>query len=77
MEYQTMFNLAVSCAAFFGGWTLNSISRAIDRLEMDVRNLPHNYVSRIDYREDISEMKLMLAKIADKIDQKQDKHQIG
>ena len=74
MDYQTLFNVAVALAGFFGGYTLNSISRAIDRLELDVRNLPHTYVSRVDSREDISEMKSMLTRIADKLEGKADKH---
>ena len=73
MDYQVLFNIAIGVAAFFGGWTLNNISRAIERLDNDVRNMPVNYVSKDDYRLDIAEIKDMLARIFDKLDDKADK----
>lgn len=73
MDYQVLFNIAVAIAAFFGGWVLNSIARSIERLDTDVRQLPHTYVSREDYREDISEVKQMLTKIFDRLETKADK----
>ncbi len=56
MDYQTLFNMAVGLAAFFGGWTLNNITKAIERLDKDVR-----------------EMKEILGKIFDKLEDKVDK----
>lgn len=73
MDYQVLFNLAVGAAAFFGGWTLNNITKAIERLDKDIRDLPHDYVSKDDYREDIREMKDILRQIFDKLDAKVDK----
>lgn len=73
MDYQTLFNLAITVAAFFGGWTLNRIYTAIDRLDNDVRNLPHEYVSKDDYRTELKEIKEQLNKIIDKLDGKADK----
>lgn len=73
MDYQTLFNLAITSAAFFGGWTLNRIYTAIDRLDNDVRNLPHEYVSKDDYRTELKEIKEQLNKIIDKLDGKADK----
>jgi hypothetical protein len=73
MDYQILFNLAVAVAGFFGGWTLNRIYQAIDRLDNDVRNMPINYVSRDDYRVDVSEIKGMLGKIFDRLEHKADK----
>jgi len=73
METQQLFNIAVGLAAFFGGWVLNNITKAIERLDIDVRALPINYVSKDDYRHDIYEVKEMLAKIFDKLDTKADK----
>ena len=46
MDYQILFNIAVAVAGFFGGWTLNRIYQAIDRLDNDVRHMPANYVGR-------------------------------
>jgi len=73
MDYQILFNIAVAIAGFFGGWTLNRIYIAIDRLDGDVRNMPHNYVSKDDYKADIRDIRDMLGKIFDKLDNKADK----
>ncbi len=73
MDYQVLFNGAVVLASFFGGWTLNSITKSLERLDVDVRALPANYVARNDYREDTREIKDMLAKIFDKLEAKADK----
>ena len=73
MESQQLFNIALGLAAFFGGWVLNNITKAIERLDLDVRALPTTYVSKDDYRRDIDDIKEMLAKIFDKLDTKADK----
>jgi hypothetical protein len=73
MDYQVLFNIAVAIAGFFGGWTLNRIYIAIDRLDGDVRAMPHNYVSKDDYKADIRDIRDMLGKIFDKLDNKADK----
>jgi len=73
MDSQVLFNIAVAIAGFFGGWILNNIHKSIDRLDVDVRAMPHTYVSREDYKEDIRDVREMLTKIFDKLDNKQDK----
>lgn len=73
MDTQILFNILVAVAGFFGGWTLNTISRSIERLDGDVRQMPLTYVTRADYRADIDEIKGMLGKIFDKLDDKVDK----
>ena len=73
MDYQIFFNLAVAGAGFFGVWILNRIYVALDRLDSDVRNMPSQYVSRQDYRSDIKDIRDMLGKIFDKLDNKADK----
>jgi hypothetical protein len=73
MDYQVLFNGAIVVASFFGGWTLNSITNSLTRLDTDVRALPANYVARNDYREDAREIKEMLNKIFDKLENKVDK----
>jgi len=73
VDYQVLFNLAVTVATFFGGWTLARIYSAIDRLDTDVRNMPLVYVAKDDYRNDLKEIKEQLGKILDKIDGKADK----
>jgi hypothetical protein len=73
METQQLFNIVLGLAAFLGGWVLNNITKAIERLDLDVRALPTTYVSKDDYRRDIDDIKEMLAKIFDKLDTKADK----
>ncbi len=70
---QVLFNIAVGVAGMFGGWILNNISRSIERLDKDVRAMPLTYVTRADYRADIDEIKAMLMRINDKLDDKADK----
>lgn len=73
MDTQILFNIAIALAGFFGGWVLNNISKSIDKLDVDVRALPHIYVTREDYKEDMRDIKEMLGKIFDKLDLKVDK----
>jgi hypothetical protein len=73
MELQILFNAAVGIAAFFGGWVLNNITKAIERLDKDVREMPHNYVTKEDYHRDIDEIKDICKQIFNKLDNKADK----
>jgi len=73
VDYQVLFNIAVTAAAFFGGWILSRIYSAIDRLDDDVRDLPKVYVSKDDYREDLREIKDLLGAIFKRLDHKVDK----
>jgi hypothetical protein len=70
---QILFNIIIGIAGVFGGWILNNISRSIERLDKDVRQMPLTYVTRADYRADIDEIKMMLNRINDKLDEKADK----
>lgn len=73
MDSQSVFNTVVGLAAFFGGWVLNSITKAINRLDTDVRNMPLMYVTKDDYHRDIDEIKEICKQIFDKLDNKADK----
>ncbi len=73
MDTQILFNIAIALAGFFGGWVLNNISKSIEKLDVDVRAMPHVYVTREDYKDDMKEVKEMLGKIFDKLDLKVDK----
>ena len=46
---------------------------ATQKIKEDMAMLPQIYVSRQDYREDLKEIKDLLAKIFEKLDSKQDK----
>jgi hypothetical protein len=73
MDSQMFFNIAIGLASFFGGWVLNNITKAIDRLDNDVRKMPMIYISKDEYHRDIDDIKTMLGKIFDKLDNKMDK----
>jgi hypothetical protein len=73
MDNQTLLNIAFAVAGAFGGWILNSLSRSIIRIEDRIAEMPLQYVTRDDYRNDINEIKGMLGKIFDKLDNKVDK----
>lgn len=73
MDTQTLFNIAVTLAGFLGGWILNNIWSSIRTLDKDVRQMPHVYVTKEDYKQDIGEIKSMLGRIFDKLDAKADK----
>ena len=73
MDTQQIFNVIVGLAAFFGGWVLNNITKAIERLDDDVRDLPHMYVGKEDYHRDIDEIKDICKQIFNKLDNKADK----
>jgi cell fate (sporulation/competence/biofilm development) regulator YmcA (YheA/YmcA/DUF963 family) len=73
MDNQQLFNLVVSVAGFLAVYTLNGLTRKIQRLEDELKTLPHDYVQKDDYRADMREVKEMLKQIFDKLDAKQDK----
>ena len=84
MDYQVLFNIAFGIAGFFGGWVLNNLSKAIERLDTDVRAMPHTYVSKDDWKEAMKDMKeemrsgfdrmeMNLNNVFKKLDKKEDK----
>lgn len=73
MDLQILFNIAVAIVGFFGGWILNNISRTMNKLDDDVRAMPLNYVTKDDYKSDISEIKGMLAEIYRELRNKADR----
>lgn len=85
MDYQMLFNIAFAIAGFLGGWVLNNLSKTIERLDDDVRAMPHTYVSKDDWREAMKEIREevrdgftkidnTLGTIFKKLDHKEDKH---
>ena len=73
MDTQVLINVGFGLAGAFGGWILNSISRSIIKIEDRLSELPLVYVTRDDYRNDVNDIKKMLDKIFDKLDNKVDK----
>jgi hypothetical protein len=69
MDAQTLFNVLVGVSGFLGGWVLNNISRSINQLDRDVRNMPHVYVTKADYRDDVQHIRRTLDDIFNLINQ--------
>ncbi|MBM4225969.1 MAG: hypothetical protein FJ167_14620 [Gammaproteobacteria bacterium] len=79
-EGQVLFNIIIGIAGVFGGWILNNISRSIEKLDHDVRDMPLTYVTQDSYnrdqnryQRDIDEIKSMLRLIFDRLENKADK----
>lgn len=68
MDYQVLFNIAFTTAGFLGGWVLNNMTKAIERLDSDVRDMPKTYVTKDDWREDMKALKSDMDKGFDKLD---------
>lgn len=68
MDYQVLFNIAFTAAGFLGGWVLNNMTKAIERLDNDVRDMPKTYVTKDDWREDMKALKADMDKGFDKLD---------
>lgn len=68
MEYQVLFNIVLGLAGFLGGWVLNNMTKAIERLDADVRNMPKTYVTKEDWREDMKSLKADMEKGFDRLE---------
>ena len=77
MDSQSILNFILSGASLVLGWFLREMWAAVKELKADLaklrEELPKEYIARNDYREDIRELKEMLNKLFDKIDNKADK----
>lgn len=74
MDTQTLVNVAIGVAGFFGAFILNSISNKIQRLDDDVRKIERNTVTREEARHDMDEIKDMFQRIWTRLEQKVDKN---
>jgi cell fate (sporulation/competence/biofilm development) regulator YmcA (YheA/YmcA/DUF963 family) len=73
MDNQQLFNVVVSIAGFLAVFVFNSTTRKIQKMEDRIAELPKEYVTKDDYRSDISEIKAILKQIFEKLDNKADK----
>ena len=59
------------------GWFARELWAAVKELKSDLsklrEDLPKTYISREDYRSDLTEIKTMLRRIEDKLEKKEDK----
>lgn len=73
MDYQPLINYALSACLAVAGWLAREIWGAVRELRTDMsklrETLPVNYVLKDDYRRDIYEIKAMLTKLVDRVDQ--------
>ena len=72
MDQQTI-NLILGACMAVAGWFARELWTAVQDLKTDLSKLPLTYVARLDYKDDMREVKEMLGKIFDKLDNKVDK----
>lgn len=73
MDSQTLFNIVLGVASGLGGFMLKLVFGMIEKLENKIAEMPHMYVQKEDYQNDIYEIKSKLDRIWDKLDSKVDK----
>jgi hypothetical protein len=72
MDQQTI-NLILGACMAVAGWFARELWTAVQDLKTDLSKLPTIYVVRQDYKEDMREIKEMLSKIFDRLENKADK----
>jgi hypothetical protein len=77
MEFQQALNIVLGTSMTVVGWFARELWTAVKELKADLSKLrealPKTYISREDYRSDLTEIKLMLRRIEDKLEKKEDK----
>ena len=73
MEVQWLINAGFTLAGAFGMWILTRLTNSVDKIEDNLKDLPHRYVSKDDYRHDIDDIKVMLGDIYRELRSKVDK----
>lgn len=77
MDIQHIIDLILGVGLAVMGWFARELWSAVKELKSDLsklrEQLPATYVTKDDYREDMKEIKGLLNKISDKLDNKQDK----
>jgi hypothetical protein len=77
VEFQQFINVALGVSSAVFGWLARELWTAVKDLKEDLTKLsvelPKTYVTRDDYRSDLKEIKDMLGKIFDRLDNKADK----
>jgi hypothetical protein len=77
MENQHLINMFLGIGMTVVGWFARELWGAVKELKADLaalrEDLPKAYVAKDDYKDDIREIKALLAKIFEKLDAKVDK----
>lgn len=78
MDWQTILNFGLGGAVAGIGWFARELWGAVKELKSDLKRievaLPTHYVHKDEFRSGMAEIKEMLVKISDKLDDKADKH---
>ena len=77
MDTQSLINLGFTIAGSLFGWILKTVWYEIKLLQANQKEIEKdihdNYVKRVDYKDDIAEIKAMLNDIYKELRQKADK----
>ena len=77
MDNQHLINALIGGGFAILGWFARELWAAVKELKVDLgklrEDLPKEYVARDDYREDIRDIKSMLGKIFERLDNKADR----
>jgi hypothetical protein len=77
MEMQQIIDLGLGAVMTVIGWFAREMWGAVKELKSDLsklrEDLPKSYVSKDDYREDIRELKEIMNKVFDRLENKADK----
>jgi antirestriction protein len=77
MDYQQLLNIVLGTAMAVVGWFARELWAAVKELKADLyklrEDLPKEYVTKDDYRQDIRELKDIMNKVFDKLEHKLDK----
>ena len=78
MDFQTVLNICAAASVTVFGWFARELWVAVKELKEDIHKieveLPSNYLRRDEFTDNMKEIKEMLSKISDKLDDKMDKH---
>jgi hypothetical protein len=72
MDQQTI-NIIIGACLTVAGWFARELWTAVQELKNELGKLPLTYVTRADYKDDMREIKEMLGKIFDRLENKADK----
>lgn len=78
MDPQMMINLGAGSILAVLGWFARVLWESVNKLQEDLHqlevDLPSNYIRRDEFADNMKEIKDMLGKIFDRLDNKVDKH---
>lgn len=78
MDTQMIINVSLGVSLAVAGWLARTLWEAVQKLQSDIHDieidLPRNYIRRDEFIDNMREIKDMLGKIFDRLDNKMDKH---